>query len=73
MEHRSVDGNTDGVCTTRTDHLWTLQELNILQELPTPIVVLLHETNRLTSDQYGFYSNNPCWTYLADYCGEPSD
>ena len=28
------------------DRVWTLQELDILQELPTPIVILLYEINR---------------------------
>ena len=29
-----------------TNRVWTLQELDILQELPTPVVVLLYEANR---------------------------
>ena len=46
MEHPSLDGKAGGVCPARADRLWTVHELEILQELPTPVVVLLHETKR---------------------------
>lgn len=54
MELPAVDGKASGVCSARTDRVWTLRELEILQELPSPIVVLLHETKRFLADPYGF-------------------
>lgn len=53
MEHQFVAGKAGGASSARTDRLWTLHELEILQELPTPVVVLLHETKRYCH-VYGF-------------------
>lgn len=49
MAPASAERSTGGMCSAQSDRLWTLRELDILQELPTPVVVLLHATNRSAS------------------------
>ena len=46
MAFPSISGQAGDPCLAPIDRVWTLQELDILQELPTPIVVLLYEVNR---------------------------
>ena len=46
MARPSMIGHAGDLCLAPIDRVWTLQELDILQELPTPIVILLYEVNR---------------------------